>query len=149
MINIDELVWPKSSSIKEYSSEQWINIVKYVLKKLQTFLNQPIDHEQLEDNIGDGFCINISSPKPLLGAFALSWKGILGGQVLDEGQRLDISATLFLYSNKKKLLTKSGASFLELVYEKDNLGKGNWRLYGWLEDVHYEYEFFDQDNERA
>ena len=97
--------------------------------------------------MGEGFCVDIWSPAPLLGILALSWKGILGGQVLNDGRKLDISATLFLYSQKKKLVTKEGASFLELVYEKDDSGDGNWRIDGWLKDVYYEYEFFDQDDD--
>ena len=56
-----------------------------------------------------------------------------------------ISATLFIYSNKKKLLTKDGASFLELVFNKDNTGVGNWQSYGWKEDEFEEYGYFDQD----
>lgn len=148
MTNIDKLIWPESNGIETYSIGQWLDIVKYVLEKLQFFLELPIEHEPLENNIGEGFCINIWSPAPLLGTFALSWKGILGGQILNDGKRLDISATLFLYSQKKKLITKEGASFLELIYEKDGFGKGSWRIDGWLKDVYYEYEFFDQDDTR-
>lgn len=148
MTNIDEFVWPESGNIGEYSTKQWVDIVEYVLSKLRIFLNLPIDHEPLENNVGDGFCVNIWNPKPLLGSLALSWKGILGGQILNEGRRLNISATLFLYSQQKKLITKEGASFIELVYKKDDLGKGNWRMEGWLTDVYYEYEFFDQEDNR-
>ncbi len=147
MTKIDELIWTEFS-FKEYSTQQWVEIVESILEQLRLFLNLPINHEPLEGNVGEGFCIDIWSPKPLLGTLALSWKGILGGQVLNDGRRLDISATLFLYSQHKKLVTKSGASFLELVYARDNSGKGNWRADGWLPDEYWEYEFFDKDDYR-
>jgi hypothetical protein len=144
---MNDLIFNESNGIKEYSTEQWISIVEYVLEQLQFFLNLPIEHESLEGNVGEGFSLNIWSQTLLLGPLALSWKGILGGQILNNS-RLNISATLFLYSQKKKLVTKEGASLLELVYEKDDFGNGNWQLDGWLKDVYYEYEFFDQDDER-
>ncbi|TGO02748.1 hypothetical protein PN36_19575 [Candidatus Thiomargarita nelsonii] len=147
MINIDKLIWPDSTrfSIKEYSTEQWLGIVEPVLEKLHIFLKMSIEHEELENNVDDGFCIDIWSPNYLLGPLALSWKGILGGQILDEGCRIHISAILFLYCNKKKLITKEEDSFLEFVYE-ENSGKGEWKLNGWFEDEYQEYEFFDQDD---
>ncbi len=147
--NIDKLIWPDPSrSIYGYSPEEWLEIMIHTLRELQIFLELPVEHEPLsEDSPGNGFSVDIRSPEVLLGPLSLTWKGFLGGDTLDNPERLHIYANLFLYSRGKKMITKTGASFLELVYRKNDKGTGCWQSNGWKQDEFGEYEFFDEDDE--
>jgi hypothetical protein len=105
-----------------------------------------VEHERpLEPNVGDGFSVDIWSPRSLLGPLAVNWKGILGCTVLNENAGLEISISLFLYCNGKKIVTKSGKGLLEYRYVKDHDNGPHWSTDGWKTDEYGEYEFFDDD----
>lgn len=57
-----------------------------------------------------------------------------------------VSASLFLFSQHQRLSVskfKQG-SYIELVYELDDNGKGRWFCLGWEEGVYGEYEGIDE-----
>lgn len=156
--NIDQLIFPDRphSPDFDYSTDQWIAIVKHTMDRFERFLGTPIDHENIvESGLNQGFSIDIVSPAPALGAFNITWKGIFGATWLVEPEsknsNLYITATLFLYSNTKKMETKSNDGFLEYEYAKLDDKTFRWRPFiknAWMIDEFEEYEFFDDPDKR-
>lgn len=126
------------------------------MDQFERFLGVPIEHENLaECDLSRGFCIEIGSPRPALGAFNITWKGIFGASWLDDPEtnisNLYISATIFLYSNTKKLMTNFTDSFLEYEYVKLDERTFTWQPFlknAWMIDEHEEYEPFDDPDKR-
>ena len=143
----DELDYPRS---------KWIEIIQNTLDRFETYLGVPVEHEEFQSSsIGSGFCVDIASPVSACGKFNITWKGGYGaGWITDSETKtsfLYISATLFLYSNTKKLVTNSNESFLEFEYVKGEDGTFLWRPFlknAWMIDEHGEYEYFDDPDER-
>tara|TARA_R110002095_G_scaffold89262_3_gene77904 strand:- start:412 stop:900 length:489 start_codon:yes stop_codon:yes gene_type:complete len=156
--NLDALIFPDCplSADLDYSKEKWFEIIQYTLGRFETFLGVPIEHEDLENsNIGHGFCIDIGSPAPACGAFHVTWKGIYGAGWLENAETnlasFYISATLFLYSNTKKLVTNSRESLLEYEYVRLDDNSCIWRPFienAWMTDEFEEYEPFDDPDKR-
>lgn len=156
--NIDQLIFPDRphSPDFDYSTDQWGQIVKYAIDRFEKFLGVPIEHEKIaESELRKGFCIGIGPPIPALGAFSITWKGIFCATWLIEPEsknsHLYISATLFLYSNTKKLVTNSNDSVLEYEYVKFDDKTFGWQPFiknAWMSDEFEEYESFDDPDKR-
>lgn len=156
--DIHKLIFPdrRHAADFDYPFDQWIEIAQFALDRFEAFLDVPIEHEEFQESLfGNGFCVGISSPAPALGAFNITWKGIFGAGWLEDSDtqnsNLYISATLFLYSNTNKLVTKSNKSLLEYEYVRLDDKTINWRPFtenAWMTDEFDEYEFFDDPDER-
>src|SRR5690242_14463957 len=113
MSNIFDLIWPKDNSRKvaDYSNQEWLSIINHLLHELSIFLGSDFDcTHPIDQFIRKGFSINIQSRGSALGPLSVTWKGILGGGAFDN--YVYVSTTLFLYINKKKVVTKSGESLI-------------------------------------
>ncbi len=144
MQNIERLIWPDNAKFLDHNSDQWVFIVKYLLNSFESFIQWPlICEDNIEENVGQGFSIDICSAEPMPSPLELSFKGILGGDLIDEPKRLHISVCLFLYSTYRKLATKQNDSYVYFTFERNAQDTGIWMSHGWKQDVYDEYVFFD------
>ncbi len=144
MKDIEKLIWANGRLLKDYTKEQWVAIVIYLLNSIEIFFNFPIVCEdKIIENVGEGFSLDIRSHKMFLGPLQIQFKGILGGDIVGDPMYLYISLILFLYSRETKLVTKNGDSFLNFNFERNNGANGIWVCSGWGNDIYGEYGFFD------
>ena len=145
MKTIEELIWTKGEILLDYSKEQWVSIVRYLLKSLESFLNFSLScEESIDENVGKGFSIDIRSKNVLIDPLQIQCKGIIGGDIIDDPKHLHISVILFLYSRNKKLVTKNDDNFLYFNFKRNENGNGMWVCSGWEKDIYDEYGFFDK-----
>ena len=146
MNDIDKFIWPgEEKKIINYNTNEWIDIVKTLLKSLENFLEWAIiSEDSFEKNVGEGFSIDFKSNNKFFNSINLSCEGILGADFRDESNCLSVSAIIFLYSNGKKLITNNTDCFLLFEYVQDKDGVGSWEGRGWKQDEHGEYEYFDK-----
>lgn len=144
---MDHLIWPKQKAIdfKSYTEEDWISIVRYVQGQFVRFMEAPVYFESLTSaSIGDGFCLDMKSCPFASNAIGLTWQGVLGCVPLREAGYLYVCASLFLYAAGQKVIEKDGASYLEAVFVRREIGGGAWCLKGWKEDTYGEFGYFDE-----
>ena len=117
MNEIEKLIWNKGEIISQYSTKQWVAIVEHLLDSLEAYLNAPVYCvDTIEENVGNGFCVDVRSKDDPKLPLHIQFQGILGGAVAGDPQYLYVSFTLFLFSGNKKLITKENDSFIEFAY---------------------------------
>lgn len=125
---------------------QWQEIARLALQRFSAFLELPIVHERFEDeDFVGGFSVSIYGGNPARGAhLRTTWRGILGADI-SEMCGIQVSATIFVYSDGKRLVARSGGDYLQYRYERSSSGEYHWAAPEWEMDEHDEYGFFDQE----
>jgi hypothetical protein len=140
MINEERLI-TNSGINKQYSdylAEDWIVIINYVISKLNEYFGEIFIYNNDDfSNVGKGFCIEFKS-KSCHGPMNMRLEGTLGADILGDNEDLRISATLFAYSNDRRLITNDNDSFFQIEYKSSASG-GKWVSLGWMFDEYNEY----------
>jgi hypothetical protein len=141
---IEQKLWnvsPEKPLLKQDCEE----IINYLFGSLKDYLKLPI--EIIEPSAIDlnSFCCTFRST-PLGGPLRLTFLGIMGMQLIGETSIPNVQATIFLFSQGKRLvLSEPLRSIFELVYERIDDISGAWRTLGWDQDEFGEYEEIDEN----
>ena len=130
-----------------YTEAEWREILAYVVRKLETFLGQPVAVHQV-DCFPTGLAGDISSPNTFAGVMQLSWFGRIGVTVVGNDEATVLEATLFLHGAGKRLVAIDGNAYLWLMYEKLPTGEFNWTM-KWMDDEFGEYESWGTEPTRS
>ncbi len=141
-ISVEEKIWRISVDLK-HSHKEWLEIVTYLIKTLEDYLQEPIEvlDQGIEESIVDdeAICCSICSSISLHQRFGIAWQGRLGIDIINS--KPVISVSLFLFSHNKRLCVAGHmGSYMEIIYEKIENNQGAWRSLGWLEDIYGEFE---------
>ncbi len=128
------------------TSEEWSKIIDHLVHSLSTHLKQAVisPTKSADEAVIDkeALCLPVRSATISSDPFAISWTGTLGLEIIDG--KPYVSASLFLFSQGRRLSVVRGhGSVLELVYEFDSNGVGDWRDRGWEADEFGEYDDYD------
>ncbi len=131
------------------AKEEFSVFIEHLLRTLSDYLQQQIEKidETIEESIVDdeSFCCCIRSASSFGGPLAVAWEGRMGMEPVGDKGKPWVSASLFLFSHNKRLaVTEQKGSYIELVYEPNDNGKGCWRFLGWEEDIYDEFEGIDE-----
>ena len=129
---------------RTYDATAWNCLLRHSIAKLNDWLGYEVETESLDngcvgEGAGGGFCLNILDARPSKNDL-FHWKGILGASIVDD--RIRVGLTLFLYSGTQRLVTRDGKEFADFVFELNESGRSEWKLFGWFEDTYGEYSQF-------
>jgi hypothetical protein len=125
-----------------------IGAIKYLVKRLESYLQSKLILNTYQDEISEeGFCWTFKSDNinAFFSTFSMTFNGIIGMQTNLDGNTPHYCAGLFLFGDKIRLISKDEKSYIELFYEKQSNGIGEWRSLGWQEDEFGEFEDVEEE----
>ncbi len=139
--SVEQLIWQAPPGWQRTQAEFSV-IIERLVEALSEYLQQQIEtvDQTLEESIIDdeSFCCSIRSSNTFATPFDLAWEGILGMELI-EGEP-HVSASIFLFSKDSRLgLVGHEGSYLELVYQRSDIGAGYWSSLGWIDDIYGEF----------
>ena len=137
---LEAKLWSLSRQ-KILAREVYVQIIDYLLARLSTYSQQPLefvgDHCIEEGFFGTTFRGAITPQE----AFQITYIGPLGVDFIGDEDVPQYSASLFVFGGHYRISAgKPDRSFIELVYEKGENNVGRWRSLGWQIDEFDEYE---------
>jgi hypothetical protein len=138
---LEEKLW--SASSENHLGKSSIESLNYLVRRLENYLQTNLFVNTYQDEVDEeSFCwtfkANIS--EHLFQPVGISFNGIIGMGLDYDQDKPHYSASLFLFGNGHRLTTKNNKSYIELFYEKQPDGTGEWRSLGWQEDEFWEFE---------
>ena len=130
------------------TSEEMVKVLRYAADQLTEVMNSGVACDDRTESAQAGFARAwIYSPSPQLGIISITWRGIIVGYLRQDTPGIAVWATLFCYSNRLKLQTKTGHSFFDLAYDYcEEQATFHWQpANGWCLDMYKEYPEFDED----
>ena len=130
-----------------HSKDEWTSIARHVISKLEEFLGATVRFEgslfegSLEDYIDEGFRMDVVCIPKFSTNLGFLMKGIPASAARNDG--LGLGAMLFLFCNRRRLVSNKGEAFIDLEY-CCNDGEGRWKSLGWFRDEYGEYPEFDE-----
>ena len=73
--------------------------------------------KQPVENFESGFCLHVSTPPVNLLGGILVWRGILGGNALDDGSAVFVSLTMFPYLDARRLVAQHRGDLVEYRFQ--------------------------------
>jgi hypothetical protein len=125
-----------------------LSAIKYLVKRLEGYLQSKLILNTSQDEISEeGFCWTFKSANinAFLQPFSITFNGIIGMQTNLDVNTPHYCASLFLFGDKIRLISKDEKSYIELFYEKQSNGIGEWRSLGWQEDEFGEFEDVEEE----
>ena len=122
--------------------ERCVHVYGFMLRCLGEFIGSPLASMiPLEDVPGNGRVMPVRSTAAAAGALRLEFAGVVAPVEVEGQQGIEFGATLFLYTDQKRVTLQTGESFFDVVYRSDGRG---WVLLGWFKDVYGEWEHFER-----
>lgn len=124
--------------------DEWASLVYFLLNTLSDHFGQAFNIIAADTVDEESFSCWIHSSKSFGGPLSLMWLGKLGMETIGDERIPHVSATLFLFSQDKRLnIPNYESSYFYLSYEHSHKNKGKWELGEWLEDIYGEYDYID------
>ena len=129
-----------SGSGTAHSPEQWLAVTRYVLKELEKFLDVSVHFESpLDKCIDNGLRMDLVAKPRGEAKLGFFYKCILASVASPNTPGLSFGATVFPYCHDKKLIAKTGESFIDLEF-RINGNAAEWQIVGWFRDEYGEYD---------
>ncbi|MGC4877603.1 hypothetical protein ACLQ26_15280 [Micromonospora sp. DT43] len=121
---------------------RWRAEIAAIVDSLSAHLDQTVELVNLTE-MEDAFSCLLRGPAVPTSGFQLTWKGVLGMEIIDG--RPDVALSMFLFSRGERIrLATHRGSYVELLYEGPLDGTGTWRDLGWTEDPFGEFDAHDE-----
>jgi len=145
-LELENKLWSVSS--ENHLNRSHIESLNYLVRRLENYLQTNLFVNTYQDEVNEqGFCwtfrANIS--KHFFQSLGISFNGIIGMALNYDEDKPHYSASLFLFGGGHRLTTKNKKSYIELYYEKQPNGTGEWHSLGWQEDEFWEFEDVEEN----
>jgi len=143
---LEEKLWSVSSN--NHLDKSYIESLNYLVRRLENCLQTNLFVNTYQDEVDEeGFCWTFKADvsKHLFQPFCISFNGVIGMSLNYDEDKPHYSASLFLFGGGHRLTTKNNESYIELFYEKQPDGTGEWRSLGWQEDEFWEFEDVEEN----
>ena len=152
--SLEQMLRPADpEKLLQYKPADWNRIADLAVETLARHLGTEIVYERYHEDFGHGFVGDVYSAPPANLNLTFTWKGILSCQLCEAREEGEVSYVnvdflLFPYVNGRKVGDLDQGAYLDYrLCQRD--GPVGWRCLGWQHDVHSEWGFFENDDDRA